>query len=242
MTDIPSTLLRICIVEDNETMREILMTGLSYQGFVVEGFESAEALDAAMQTRSWDIVIIDVGLPGEDGFSLATRLRQQEKSQNLGLVMLTARGGLADRRQGSALADLYFVKPVDLVQFGASLTNLGRRVRASSVPPKDSLSIQPGVSESGRWHLAPVGYILVDPDNRQLKLSMQEHLFLKVMLANYGRPVFRDALVQVLAYDPSNFDMHRLTMTVNRLRKKAEAAGFLLPLRTLRSIGYIFDG
>lgn len=215
-------------------MREILMTGLSEMGFEVEGFESVETFEAAHETWNCDIAILDVGLPGEDGFSLATRLREQEATKEMGLVMLTARSGLVDRRQGSAVADLYFVKPVDLIQLGASLTNLGRRVRA--------LGNKSEPSESERWQLARVGYGLIDPSNRQLKLSMQEHLFLKVMLADYGQAVPYETLVQAMAYDPSDFDLHRLTMTVNRLRKKAEANDFHLPLRTLRCIGYIFDG
>lgn len=235
-----SDALRICVVEDSPTLLEILVTGLNVQGFDVEGFESAEALEAAMQTKEYDIAILDVGLPGEDGFSLAARLRLQEETSNMGLVMLTARSGLADRRQGSATADLYFVKPVDLIQLGSSLTNLGRRVRAVSAPTDQQMKDL--ATDNDRWQLAPVGYGLIAPDGRQFKLSMQEFLFLKVMLADYGRPVSREVLVQALAYDPSDFDLHRLTMTVNRLRKKAENQGFHLPLRTLRRIGYIFGG
>lgn len=242
MTD-SSTALRICIVEDDEIMRSILVEGLIYQGFLVDGFANAEALDAAQKEKSedanWDIAVIDVGLPGEDGFSLAARLRQREHTKDMGLVMLTARSGVADRRQGSAIADSYFVKPVDLVQLGSTLTNLGRRVRATTEPASDSTEELPG---SGTWRLAPFGYSLLAPDNRRLKLSMQEHAFLKVMLADYGRPVSRETLVQMLAYNPSTYDMHRLTMTVNRLRKKAELKQISLPLRTLRGIGFIFDG
>lgn len=228
-------------------MRDMLMAGLSYQGFVLDAFDSAEALYPAVQDTTWDIAIIDVGLPGADGFSLAAWLRNNKQTRNMGLVMLTARSGLADRRQGSALADLYFVKPVDLVQLGASLTNLGHRVRAMAVDIPDVFCLDLGtngaeMSETGSWRLAKTGYCLLAPDNTCLKLSMQEHVFLKVLLANQGRPVSRETLVHALAYDPADFDMHRLTMAVNRLRKKVEAEGLDFPLRTLRGMGYIFNG
>lgn len=235
--------LRICVIEDSPSMSELIVAGLSHQGFVVNAFESAEALCQVMQDRTWDIAIIDVGLPGEDGFSLAARLRSHKKTCTMGLVMLTARGGVADRRQGSALADLYFIKPVDLIQLGAALTNLGRRVRAMS----DTCHQQPHTESiealgQGAWRLAERGYALLSPHHQSLKLSMQEHAFLHMLLDNQGRPVSRDVLVPALAYDSSDFDMHRMTVLVNRLRKKAEAGGMTLPLRTVRGMGYIFGG
>lgn len=233
-----ATPLRLCFVEDNAALREELMFGLRHLGFQVDGYASAEAFYRAMVGAEWDIILIDVGLPGEDGFSLATHLRLSVRADRLGLVMLTARQAIEDRRQGSAVADLYFVKPVDLVELGAALSNLGRRLRAAQ--RVDPVGPALGASESNAWRLTDDGWTLVAPTAQRLALTAQERQFVGVLMAGSGKPISREVIVSALGGDPYDYDFHRLDTLVSRLRKKVQAQGLDFPLRSVRGVGYLF--
>lgn len=104
--------LRVIVVEDDVQLCDIMVTGLTYLGFDVIGVGDGKALDAAMADVSPDVVVLDLGLPGEDGIEIIVRLR---KTSDCGVVVVTARGRLDDRLKGLRQgADHYFVKPVDL--------------------------------------------------------------------------------------------------------------------------------
>lgn len=129
-SDAPATPPRVVVVEDHTELREILLEGLSLRGFTVIGASDAHAFDAAWQEAPADVVVLDVGLGAgrEDGLSIAARLRA---TSSCGLVVVSAHGALEDRLRGfSEGADAYFVKPVDIAELSASITNLARRVRA----------------------------------------------------------------------------------------------------------------
>lgn len=232
--------LRVCLIEDNEPLREELQFGLRHLGFLVDGFASAEAFYRGMIGSEWDIVVADVGLPGEDGLSLVGHLRQTERTEHMGLVMLTARGGIEDRRQGSAVADLYFVKPVDLVELGAALTNLGRRVRGARWSQSVAGPQAAEAAPAGEWTLVDDGWTLVSPARLRLSLTVSERVFLGELVASPVTPVSREVLAQALGGDPYEFDFHRLDTLASRLRKKALDQGITLPLRAVRGVGYLF--
>lgn len=121
--------LRVIIVEDHTELREILIEGLGQHGFEVVGAADGQALDARWAEAPPDVVVLDIGLGvgREDGHSIAARVRARCAC---GIVMVSARGTLDDRLRGLGDgADAYFVKPVDIAELAASITNLGRRVR-----------------------------------------------------------------------------------------------------------------
>src|SRR5688500_16650364 len=121
-----SELDQIAVVEDDEEFRELMVSDLSSRGFAVVGMDSAEALYRYLSIRRCHIVVLDVGLPGEDGYSVARHLRQMS---SVGIIMLTGRGDAGDMARGfDTGADLYLIKPVDLDVLASAVTSLQRRL------------------------------------------------------------------------------------------------------------------
>lgn len=121
--------LRIAIVEDNDDLRESLMEVLQAAGQKVTGFACAEELDGAPAACVFDLVLLDLNLPGEDGLSLAARLRHVQPG--LRVIMMTTRTGLDDRIRGyDAGADLYLPKPIAEDELLAAVRAIGRQIHA----------------------------------------------------------------------------------------------------------------
>lgn len=127
MNDTLADRLRIFLVEDTADLREEIVFGLSAMNFDVSGFGDSAGLYRALAVKRCDIVVIDIGLPGEDGFSIARHLR---KNPAFGLVFLTAHTTLDDRLHGfGSGADAYLVKPIDMRELAATLRVVERRLR-----------------------------------------------------------------------------------------------------------------
>ncbi len=204
--------LEICVVEDEVDFREEIVEALREAGFGVRDFPGSRELYAALLVAPSDIIILDVGLPGEDGFSIAERLRGVG---GMGIVMLTARGRIEDRVRGlSEGADAYLVKPVDLRELLAVVHSLARRLRidslpdAGAAPPCDGKAVSLG--ETGIWSMSADGWTLFDPTGRSIPLTAQERAFLQCLWARTGQAVSREDLALALGGDPYEYDFHRL--------------------------------
>ena len=228
MTD-PSTPIQVAVCEDNDALRDILVTLLPKFGHRVFGVGSSEALDRLLEERTVDIVVLDVGLPGEDGFSTAARLRQERP--HLGIVMLTARVQTEDRIRGmNQGADLYFTKPVDMAELAAALGSLHRRL-AQQHPQRPRT-----------WRLSAGRGVLESPSGTALDLTENERIILGRLLAEPGAPVDRADLIRALSWPEGDRAYQRLASTISRLRTKAAASApeDAFPLRTLHGTGYAF--
>lgn len=227
--------LRIALLEDDRELRErILLPGLADFGFVVTGTGTAAELYRSMLTRTFDIVVLDMGLPDEDGLTVAQHLRD---ISTMGIVMLTGNHGRRDRVQALTVgADAFLSKPVDIEVLAATLHSLGRRLAADSSAPA-ALAPAPATT----WHLDTDGWRLLSPTGTALPLTAPERSLLGTLVAARGQPVTREALIAALCSDVYDFDPHRLEMLVHRLRRKAVDAGIdPLPLLTARGRGYLF--
>ena len=221
--------IQVAVCEDNDALRDILVSVLPRFGLRVFGVGSSEALDRLLQERPVDIVVLDIGLPGEDGLSAAARLRRERP--HLGIVMLTARALLDDRIRGMHQgADLYFVKPVDMAELAASLTSLHRRLAQA----------KPRLRQP--WKLSPGRGVLEAPDGTAIDLTENERLILTRLLADPGASVDREELLRALSWQEDDRVYQRLASTVSRLRAKVAAAApeDAFPLRTLRNTGFAF--
>ena len=235
--------LRVFLVEDTADLREEIVFGLTALGLEVSGFSDAVGLYRALAVKDCDLVVIDVGLPGEDGFSIAQHLRG---NPSLGIVFLTARATLDDRLHGLGLgADAYMLKPVDVRELAATLHAVNRRLRshvqATVGAPAVAVEIKP-VTQSPRWTLSPGDWALRNPQGEELVLSEPERRFLKIMVAASGHVVEREILIASFAQDDDDYDPHRLDALISRLRKRTEQAGLgSLPLQSIRGTGYVFS-
>ncbi|WP_426702688.1 response regulator transcription factor [Rhodanobacter sp. Col0626] len=217
--------LRVLLVEDDPEIRdEILVPGLRNYGIDVIGADCAATADRLLRENTFDIVVLDVGLPDESGFSVARRLRA---GSSAGIVMLTGRTENPDRVRGlSEGADAYLTKPVALDVLVATLRSLGRRLSTSVPPPT--------------WQLTADSWCLLSPRGVSMALTLPERRILGRLMAGDGEPVSRDELIAMLTEDILDFDPHRLEMFVYRLRcKVAESCGETLPLRAVRGVGYV---
>lgn len=227
--------LRVALVEDDDEQRLLMVEDLRARGVDCEGLASAEALYRHLAARSCDIVVLDVGLPGEDGFSVAGHLRRNAAGTPVpGIVMLTGHGSPRDISRGlGGGADLYLVKPFDPDVLAAGLYSLRRRLApgAAAEPAR------------ARWLLLAGGWSLCGPNGQSLALTEQERAFLQRLFASPAEPVDRDALIAVLTDEPWDFDPHRLEVLVHRLRGRVkDAVGLALPVRAVRGAGYLLVG
>ena len=220
--------LCIALVEDDAELRDaILAPALVDAGFEVAAFGSAAALYRSLLHRSFDVVVLDLTLPDEDGFEVARYLRSLS---SIGIVMLTGRGGSPDRvrglRQG---ADAYLTKPLDIDLLTATLHSLSRRLEPSEA----------GTSR-GRWQLGDGDWNLLTPDGDCIDLTASERSILRTLFNADGQPV-RIEIVDVAGQAGDQFlALHRLEMLVHRLRRKVAAGSRqALPLRAVRGKGYV---
>jgi two-component system response regulator PhoP len=232
--------LRVFLIEDTADLREEMVFGLTALGLKVSGFGDAASLYRALAVGACDMVVIDVGLPGEDGFSIARHLRG---NRALGLVFLTARASLDDRLHGLDLgADAYLVKPIDVRELAATLHAVHRRLHSTpaALAPVTTVAHQ-FPPPSLRWTLSPGDWVLRNPQGSELAVSDAERRFLKVMIAASGQVVERETLIAACGQDINDYDPHRLDAVISRLRKRTEQAGLgSLPLQSIRGTGYVF--
>ena len=234
---------RLAVVEDDPEYRDaILVPVLSRAGFEVAGMGSALELYRAMLAKPYDLVLLDVGLPDEDGFAIARHLRGL--SPSIGIVMLTGRSSGADRMRGlEAGVDAYISKPADMQEVVATLRNLANRVSAeagSAALAADTLEPGPAATGTSGWGLDEGGWRVRSPDGADVVLSLAERRIMETLAATPGVPVSRDALISRLVENIHDFDPHRLDMLVYRLRRKCrKQLGVDLPLKAVRGVGYM---
>ena len=224
---------RIAIVEDEDELRTLIVGELSERGYDVVGLPSAEALYRHMSVQMLDIVVLDIGLPGESGLGVASHLRQLD---SVGVILLTGRGGRKLVAQSLAMgADLFLTKPVDYDVLAVAVANLYHRL----APATNEASLD--AQGAPTWSLCDAGWTLRGPDAMTLPLSEAERALLALLLDQPGVPVSRADLIQVLTDQPWDFDPHRLDVLVHRLRGKVNSRfSRPLPLRAVRGVGYVF--
>lgn len=232
---------RIAIVEDDKDQLHSIEEFLLDCGYDVWGAGSAQAFYKGFTMHPVDVVILDIGLPGEDGLSVATLLRSKPE---VGVIILSARDGLSDRLAGlRAGADRYFVKPVNLMELAANIEATASRLVQSAagvmaVPASGAL--QPAVA-SGAWVLGVKDWVLTSPHGKQLPLTTHELLFVQHLIRADGKPVPKRDLAEHLFGARAQNSAERLNLLLTRLRKKAaEAFEEPLPVKTLHQIGYAF--
>ncbi len=216
------------MVEDDELLRDhVLVPQLQRFGFDMAAVGSAAMMDAYIQLRHPDILVVDVGLPDADGFDLVHRLRA--RMGNIGIVMLTGRNGNIDRVRGlNEGADAYLAKPVDVDLLAATLYSLARRLRA------------PAPVTQGHWRLDADDWCLLSPTGGVVALTKTEGRLLSRFFEKRNQLIQRDELIATLAPNVYDFDPHRLDSLIHRLRKKVHRVlGTPLPLNSVHGEGYV---
>jgi two-component system phosphate regulon response regulator OmpR len=229
---------QILVVDDDPTIRELIREYFADHGYTVVEADGAAAMRARLQEQVPDVVLLDVGLPGEDGLSLARHLREHH---DIGIIMVSGAGETVDRIVGLEVgADDYIAKPFDPRELHARIKSVLRRYqRASSEAPAPSAA-DTRVS-IGRCLLNTVSRQLFGPDGAEIPLTSMEFNLLQVFIERPGRPLSRDQILshtQNRDWDP--FD-RSIDIRIARLRKKIEDDPDTPRLiKTVRGVGYMY--
>jgi len=207
----------ILVIDDDPDLHELLGRYLSAQGFDVTGVEDGAAMDGFLSTHSTDLIILDLMLPGEDGLSIAKRLRSVRDTP---IIMLSARGEEVDRIVGLEVgADDYLPKPFNPRELLARIRAVLRRPAASSNPESDRSQEQ--TFSFGPFRLDTVTQELTR-DEEKVSLTSGEFALLKIFLEHPNRVMSRDILVDMLkGFERSPYD-RSIDVRVTRLRRKIE--------------------
>jgi DNA-binding response OmpR family regulator len=227
----------IAVVEDDAGLLADLVEFLQQGGFAVRGFGDAQAFFAAWPATPFDLLVLDVALPGMSGLEIAQRVRSHDTRGTTGIVILTAFDANADQVQGfNAGADVYLSKRSSLEVIEAACRGVLRRLGRQ------------GDGDAARhaekaWRLHARDWRLAAPNGMALDLTHDEVRLLRALCETPGQAVTRKALLVCLDKQETLFTLRNLDNTVSRLRRKAQAAcGLELPLRPGYGKGYTFTG
>ena len=225
---------RILVVDDDPGMRTLLEAYLGDSGFTVEAAENGAAMWRVLEKGMPDAIVLDLMMPGEDGLSLARKLRSQS---NVPILMLSARGEEIDRVVGLEMgADDYLAKPFSPRELLARLRALLRRSQAQVIPDKAV-----DATAFGPYQLDVSSHCLTR-DGIEVKLSTAEFALLRIFVEHPRRVMSRDTLVDMLkGYERDPYD-RSIDTRVTRLRRKIETnPGEPVYVRTVRGEGYLFN-
>ncbi|EMX6261210.1 response regulator [Pseudomonas aeruginosa] len=214
--------MHVLLTEDDDLIASGIVAGLNTQGLTVDRVASAADTQALLQVARFDVLVLDLGLPDEDGLRLLQRLRQQ--GVDLPVLVLTARDAVTDRVAGlQAGADDYLLKPFDLRELGARLHTLQRRSagRCVNVIEHGRLSYDPSTRET--WL-----------DGRPVELSRREQALLQALLNNRGRILSGEQLKDSVYGFGDEVESNALNVHIHHLRRKLGNA----IVQTVRGLGY----
>ena len=229
-------MLSVLLVDDDIHIRQLLSDYLSDFGISVVAVADGNMMADAMEKESFDLVILDLMLPGEDGLSLCRSLRAKS---DIPILMLTARGEAMDRVVGLEVgADDYIVKPFEPRELVARIQTIMRRARGGRESPNEQENM---VSFAG-WRLNNVLRQLISPDDVVIPLSNAEFRLLKVFIEHPSRVLTRDFLLdQARGRNMDLFD-RSIDLLVSRLRQKlGDDSRTPSLIKTVRGEGYLFD-
>jgi DNA-binding response OmpR family regulator len=225
---------RIIVVEDDSDFRESIVETLSLYGYEVIGAKSALDFYHKVAQKSYALVILDLGLPDQNGVVLAEFIRQ---NTDMRIIILTARSSLESRVSAfKAGADTYLLKPVNTDELIASIeSNLGRFREKEEDEPVSG--IHPLTPLSATWQLMRATATIIAPTGEKLTLSSKDVDFLAHLASNPDH-VSRQDITASLGYDDVTSGNKALDVLVHRLRQKGAERGIRLPIKTVRGKGY----
>jgi two-component system OmpR family response regulator len=218
--------MQVLLVEDDAVLSDGLTRVLQSHGMQVDVAADGLVADKLLLNPRCSVAVLDIGLPGIDGFEVVRRLRA--RGSQLPVLLLTARDAVEDRVRGLELgADDYLVKPFATAELVARIRALARRNAAPS-------------------SIITVGQLTLDPDARRarigtraLDLSVREWAVLEYLLQQLGRVVSKQQIIEAILPWGDDLTTNAVEVYVSRLRLKLQDAG--IEIRTIRGFGYMLE-
>jgi len=219
--------MRVLIVEDDKALADGLMRTLRRSGYAVDKSATGELALRACAEEHYDLIVLDINLPGIDGFEVLRQLRKDRQSGSI--LMLTARDAEPDRVRGLDLgADDYVTKPFSLPEFEARVRALIRRSQAVRSPKLrfGGLTID---STARRAQI----------EGEELDLTPREWAVLEYLVTRSGQVISKEQMLQALCSWDDSLTHNAIEVYISRLRTKLQNAG--IKIRTVRGFGYMVE-
>lgn len=220
----------IYLVEDDDNIRKLVCYALTKEGYEVKGFEQPHSFWEELKTNLPELIILDIMLPEEDGLSILKKIRKNERTEDLPVIMLTAKDSEFDKVTGlDSGADDYISKPFGMTELISRVKSLLRRVYKNTektIYSLDSLYVDP------QKHIIKVS-------GQEIALSYKEYSLLMVLLSAKGNVVSRDELLNKV-WGEYYSESRTLDVHIRKLRIKLGSAGKLI--QTVKNIGYKIGG
>jgi len=219
--------LRLLLVEDEERLAGNLRQGLTEEGIALDWVKSAEEAEQILARKTYDLIVLDIGLPGKSGVDF---LRERRAAgDTIPVLLLTARSSVEDRVTGlDAGSDDYLVKPFAFAELLARIHALARRRPAAQSP------------------ILKVGDLEFDTIKRRARragkpiaLSPKEAMLLELLMRRAGETVTRDMIAESVWDSGYNVFTNLIEVFVNRLRQKIDADAKTSMITTVRGVGYL---
>ncbi len=219
------------LVEDDNSLRECLAELLELSGIMTDGVNCAMACYQALNTKRYDIAIIDEGLPDQSGLRIVEFLHE---NTNIGIILLTASGSVTDRIEGyNKGADHFFVKPIRSAELAAAIKSLNARLLKNTTQIKSDII---------NWYLDKTSWNLICPEGNEVKMTAKEMAFMNELMSSAGKNISRQSLLKTLEYPANEYGSRSMDSMLRRLRKKAKQVLYKpLPIQTVHSVGYCFS-
>lgn len=222
-------MVRICVVEDDESIRQLLKLTLENFQYEIIDFDNGEDADHYLQENKVDLAILDLMLPKKNGYEILKGLRQRSINKETPVIILSAKDQEVDKILGLDLgADDYMTKPFSVLELAARIRGLLRRTKKNvNIMEEGVLSVD-------------LDQRIVQVENRPVELTFKEFELLKYLMNNPGRAISREELLnQVWGYDFVG-ETRTLDVHINSLRKKLGPIGRNY-IKSVRQLGYRFS-
>jgi DNA-binding response OmpR family regulator len=228
---------KILVVDDDLRLRDLLKRYLSEQGFSVQVAQDAAAMDKLLARESFDLIVLDLMMPGEDGLSVCRRLRGAKEA--ICIIMLTAKGDDVDRIVGLEMgADDYLPKPFNPRELVARIHAVLRR-RTAPLPP-GAPAIEEGQISFGQVTIDLATRALTR-EGKSMSLTTGEFALMKVLLAHPRVPLSRDKLMEYARGREYEVFDRAIDVQISRLRKLVEPdPSHPVHIQTVWGFGYVF--
>ncbi|MCD8211665.1 MAG: response regulator transcription factor [Oscillospiraceae bacterium] len=221
----------IYLLEDDDSIRKLVVYGLESQGYQAEGFAAPEEFWQALDRQLPELVLLDIMLPGEDGMSVLKKLRSAGATKEIPVILLTAKNSEYDRVLGlDNGADDFISKPFGMMELVARVRAVLRRAKTDTAETEYRL---------GELYVSP-GRHIVKVDGQDVNLTNKEFEILCLLLENAGIVLTRDILMERIWGYEAERENRTLDVHIRTLRAKLGEAG--RRIETVRGVGYKIAG
>ncbi|WP_092477983.1 response regulator [[Clostridium] polysaccharolyticum] len=217
----------IYCIEDDDNIRELVIYTLQSANYQAEGFENAERFYKGLKNRKPDLILLDIMLPDEDGISILKKLKANQDTRKLPVIMLTAKASEYDKIKGLDLgADDYVAKPFGVMEL---ISRIKAVMRRTNVSERENVLRIGNIELDNEKHIVLV-------EGEQVSLTYKEFELLYNLMVNHDLVMSREKLLDLVWNTGYEGESRTVDVHIGSLRQKLGAAGSLI--QTIRGVGY----